>query len=40
MKGDRKIPTTTFMASADQLEPTFFRISVFSSFRIVIGDRA
>jgi hypothetical protein len=34
MKGDRKIPTNTFVASADQLEPTFFKICVFSNFRI------
>jgi hypothetical protein len=37
MKGDRKIPTNTFMASADQLEPTFFRICAFSYFRIGSG---
>src|SRR5260370_27269574 len=37
MKGERKMPTITLTASADQLEPTFFRICVFSYFRIGSG---
>src|ERR1700675_3441546 len=37
MKGDRKIPTNTFVASADQLEPTFFKICDFSYFLIGSG---
>jgi hypothetical protein len=34
MNGERKIPTAMLMASADQLDPTFFRICAFSYFRI------
>ena len=37
MNGERKIPTAMLMASADQLDPTFFRICAFSYFRICSG---
>src|ERR1700687_1730879 len=37
MKGEKKIPTAMLMASADQLDPTFFRICAFSYFRICSG---
>src|SRR5450759_4770888 len=38
MNGERKMPTITLTASADQLEPTFFRICLFSNLRMSDGD--
>jgi tRNA A37 threonylcarbamoyladenosine dehydratase len=40
MNGERKMPTITLMASADQLDPTFFRICFFSNFSMDGGCRA
>src|SRR5208282_4402901 len=37
MNGDRKMPTATLMPSADQLEPTFFRMRLFSYFSMRDG---
>jgi hypothetical protein len=39
MNRERKMPTAMLMASADQLDPTFFRICDFSYFRIGSGSR-
>src|ERR1700678_4434094 len=37
MNGERKMPTITLIPRADQLEPTFFRICLFSSLSMNDG---